>query len=493
MIRTSVRGWLVLGALALAAAPASAEPATRRVSVMQPDSAFATVPHASISNVLYLERCVGGCTIHRGGVNDARTNTSTIPQGSGSTFTVDEFKNAARQAGGAADADWNALKQCVTEVYSPFNVVVTDVKPSSGLSFHEEVVAGLPTNIGLSNAILGIAPASCTPQDNAISFSFANAHPSANYVDELCATVAQESAHSFGLPNHEWAFPDGTSACRDPMSYRVDCGGEKFFRNEPATCGDNSENAPACQCGTTQNSHERLLGVFGPGTPITGKPTSTITLPLPMTKLGAVVAAQAGSQRGVGKVELYINGFKWAEQGGAAWGNKGQPNPSQYVITIPNGVPDSIVDLVVRAYDDLGASTDSATVTVFKGTNPAGCATADTCATGQKCEQGRCFWEPPTGELGDACTYGQFCKSGVCNGPSGDLICTQSCVPGADESCPADSGLSCQETSPHHGVCVIDSGGGGCCSAGDDGRAAWAPGALGALLSGLVILRRRSR
>ena len=507
MIRTSVPTWLAFGALTLVAAAASAEPTSTtadpgqaaqlppeglaRKVVMMPDSAFVTNPHAQISQILYIERCVGGCTVNKGGVNDARTNTSTIPEGTTSSFTIDEFKNAARQSGAAADADWNALKQCLSEVYSPFAVTVTDVKPAGGLSYHEAIVAGIPDNIGLPTSILGIAPGSCTPQDNVISFSFANAHPTANYVFELCATVSQESAHAFGLPNHEWAFTDGSSACRDPMSYRQDCGGQKFFRNENATCGDFAENAPPAMCGPTQNSHLKLLGVFGMGTPTTGKPSSTVTLPLPMTKLGQVVAASAGSKRGVSKVELYINGFKWGETSGAAWEANGQPNPSAYVLTVPNAVPDSIVDVVARAYDDLGEYTDSAPIMAYKGTNPAGCVDKSTCANGQKCENGRCFWDPAVGEIGDSCTYAQFCKSGVCNGPAGDLICTQNCIPGVADSCPADAGLTCEETSPGHGVCVVDGGGGGCCSVGNS--SGWAPGALFAALFGFVVLRPRRR
>ena len=110
----------------------------------------------------------------------------------------------------------------------------------------------------------------CGAIDNVISLSFANAHGStsvAGCVLNICWTAGQESAHAFGL-DHEYAFvADDRSACSDPRTYRSDCGGQKFFRNEAARCGENVKRA--CQCTATQNSHAKLLSVFGAGTPIT--------------------------------------------------------------------------------------------------------------------------------------------------------------------------------------------------------------------------------
>ena len=41
------------------------------------------------------------------------------------------------------------------------------------------------------------------------------------------------------------------------MTYRNDCGGEKFFRNEIANCGETANRT--CKCGGTQNSHAKIL------------------------------------------------------------------------------------------------------------------------------------------------------------------------------------------------------------------------------------------
>ena len=49
--------------------------------------------------------------------------------------------------------------QCVREVYSPYDVTVSDTLPGNTISHTQGVVAGRPENIGYSsNAIAGIAP-----------------------------------------------------------------------------------------------------------------------------------------------------------------------------------------------------------------------------------------------------------------------------------------------------------------------------------------------
>ncbi|MDX2092288.1 MAG: hypothetical protein SFX73_30775 [Kofleriaceae bacterium] len=434
-----------------------------------------------------MNRCIGGCTITRGEINDARTGTSTIPDQAG-TFTVGEFQENG-QTGAGADTAWNELVQCVKEVYSPFQVQIVDQKPNAG-SYHMAIVAGLSADIGLPPSIQGIAPSSlsCTAQDNVISFSFANSHPGSGRerMLNLCWTVAQEAAHAFGIPNHSWAFTDGRSACNDPMTYREDCGGQKFFRNQQATCGDFAEE-PSCACGPTHNTHLKLQSVFGPQEPSTGKPTATVTLPVANGALGAVVGVQAGSKRGVAKVELLVNGFKWAEVPGAQFGNNGQPNPSSYTLQVPSNLPGGVVDIVARAYDDLGAYGDSPVVTAMKG---APCTSADSCAEGQKCESGKCFWDPPTGEIGDSCAFPQACLSMQCSPTVNDRICTQGCVPGVADSCPDN--FECLATSAGN-FCYFPADEGGCCTVSRSPNAIFVQGGLSALVFGFLVFRRRRK
>ncbi|MBL0215997.1 MAG: hypothetical protein IPQ07_19215 [Myxococcales bacterium] len=450
------------------------------------------VSHAgTVSKIIYLERCKGGCLITKGGLDDALTLHSTIPKGNATEFTLAEFENSAGQTGAAADAEWAEVVKCVREVYSPFAAVITDVKPV-GTSYHVNVVAGVAPDLGLSSSILGISPGvSCAPVDNRITYTFANAQGGTgrNRVNHLCWTIAQETAHTYSL-DHSYAFSDQSSACNDPMTYRSDCGGQKFFRNDGATCGEYQPRP--CDCGASQNAHLTLLATFGPGTPLTAPPTLSVTQPAPNAQIAAstAVIATAYSQRGVKTLELWLNGYKWGTAKGAGFGADGQPE-SSYSIPIPAAVPDGVIDIVVKAKDDIDATTTSPTLTVTKG---APCVTEASCAAGQQCANGRCFWDAPVGVLGDECTYAQYCLSGVCQGTADKQICTEQCIVGVADSCSDPAAYECLETSPGKGVCWPkgeDTGNClGCATSGPGGAAA-APFAFFAFGLAFVLRRRR--
>src|SRR6185503_11791697 len=107
----------------------------------------------------------------------------------------------------------------------------------------------------------------------------------------------QETGHAYGMADHSWSFiSDGRSACSDPMSYRVDClsNGQRFFRNEAATCGEFSMRP--CQC-NGMNSHLKLITALGAGQSTTPPPTIAITQPAPNATVGAgaMVIATAAS------------------------------------------------------------------------------------------------------------------------------------------------------------------------------------------------------
>ncbi len=460
-------------------------------------SGAARVAPGAVSNVIYVERCRGGCTLTRGATSDSRTLTSTVPVGPGTTFHLGEFVSAARASGDAADAEWDQLVTCLREVYSPYAVVVTDVRPAPTSSYHLALVAGIPDEVGFPRDVLGVAPLSsdCVPLDNAISFTFANAHGGTNpdqRTRSLCWTAAQESAHAFGL-DHEYEFTDGRSACSDPMTYRADCGGQKFFRNQGARCGT---VAPAdCQCSATQSSHQRLLSVFGAGTDLTPPPTVDVVYPVtPGGDLGAVVAGVAYSRRGIARVQLLLNGYPWVEQPGAAFGPNGQGS-AQYMFDIPAGVPESLVDVSVRALEDTGRATESAALALTKG---APCVTADRCLTGQRCDAGHCLWDPPHAVPGEACAFPQACTSGLCTddaGATGPGVCRQACRPDDPTTCPADA--ACASTGPLAGYCAPAITGGGCCDASSGPRRSATPGIPGAVvaaaLCGLGLRTRRRR
>ncbi|MCX5744650.1 MAG: Ig-like domain-containing protein [Proteobacteria bacterium] len=518
--------------LTLAASTALAEPiqqsggrpagalGTTRLVVPTPVERF--TPHADpqISTTLYMNRCVGDCTVHLG-TNDARTMMSSIAGDTTAMHTIREFTNSFGDKGvnghctvsmtacttdaqcgagngtcNTADKDWADTVQCMKEVYSPFNVKIVDALPTDGSNYHMGILAGTPQDLGLGGGILGIAPLAgdCSPQDNVISFSFANAHSANDRVNNLCWTIAQESAHAFGL-DHEFSYvssPVGgvpRSACNDPMTYRTDCGGEKFFRNDTAKCGEDVERD--CRCGGTQNSHLKILNVFGAGTPITGKPTTSILFPLTGATIanGVNVTGKAFAKRGIARVELWINGYNWGEVPGGPFGSSGQPE-STYQIPIPTKVPDSVVDLVFKAYDDLGAETDSATQTVTKNkacTDDASCK-----LDGMTCSSdGKCAWPPAVGAIGEDCTFNEFCLSGLCVMTADGGVCSKACHPGIMGEC--DTGFECMQTAPGAGVCLIAAtDGGGCCSVGD-GPGVWVHGGVSFLVLGYMFRRRGKR
>jgi MYXO-CTERM domain-containing protein len=159
-----------------------------------------------------------------------------------------------------------------------------------------------------------------------------------------------------------------------------------------------------------------------------------------------------------------------------------------YPLTLPTNLPDGTLDMVAKCYDDLGLETSSDMVTVTKGN----CNSAETChcATGQKYENSRCFWDAPTGELGADCSYPQFCKSGICTETDQGNYCSQDCIVGSTDACPMD--FECVQTGASTGQCLPTSKG-GCCSANATSNQIWAQIGMAGLVLGLVARRRRRR
>lgn len=466
--------------VAVLAGTAAAEPS--RVIVDTPPQTL-DAQAAGPATVLFLNRCTGGCMVTDNGTNDARNQkTSILAQG---IYLLGEFANDAGLTGSAADDEWNQIVACIKDVYSPYNLTVTDQQPPDGVVYNEAIIAGKPGEVMMGPEILGIAPLAnnCSAETNIMSFSFANQHANQDRVLNICWTAAQESAHAYGL-DHEFQFTNGSSACNDPMTYRTDCGGKKFFRNEPAQCGESKVRD--CKCSKTQNSHTMLLGIFGPGTPTTPPPTVEMTYPsATTTTIGAGIAihASAFSERGIAHVELYFNGSRWRDVPGVPFGVSGQPM-SDYPMPLPTDLPDGIIDVVVKAYDDLGMSTATPAVTVTKGSP---CTTSDQCLKDQTCDSGRCVFPAPVGELGATCTYDQFCTSWQCTQTNDGQRCSQQCNIDEPSSCP--QGFDCLGDAKS-GFCWPASSG-GCCSVADSSDAIWGHVGAAALVAGLLIRRRK--
>jgi hypothetical protein len=447
----------------------------------------------TISNIIYLNRCTGGCQIRKAARNNSQTDESWIPNGNdGQVFTLSEFSHS--------DETWDAIVACVADMYSAYDVLVTDVEPT-GQAHTEVFAAGLDSQIGISGAggIGGVVQPGadgCEPAENNVSFAFLNGY-SASAVEYMCGVIAQESGHSFAMPFH-------VRDCSDPMSYSYNgpCNGNAlprgYFRNREMKCGDAGVE-PTCNCGGPRiNTHQILINAFGAGaTP--EAPTAAIISPQPG---GAVtdntlfqVAGSGG--RGVYRVELYLNDWRWGVyeapedlEPGTGW------PPPNFVVDPENGIPNGVIDAKAIVYDDLGTSRESAVITLIKGSP---CGDAGDCADGQSCSEGRCSWEQPVGELGDECEYDQYCigpevYDGKCvSDSSGQSLCTRDCFTGPNDDC--EDGFYCLETNANQGtgVCWPDSGDTGCCSTGRQSRSQTLWSIAFAALVGLIAIRRRGR
>jgi MYXO-CTERM domain-containing protein len=422
------------------------------------DLAADAVASEHISKIIYINQCVGGCTIQPG-VNDARNNTSSIVD---STSVLSAFDQPEL---------FDDVVDCIRDVYSPYDVQVVTEDPGPEVFHHEAILAGSPEQIGLGTNIGGIAPAGCAPLNNVISFSFANGYIGRDVL-EMCWTVAQESAHAFGLPNHVFN-------CLDPMTYIPGCG-KKYFRNQSYQCGE-TEVKP-CNCsGATQNSHVELRTVFGDGTQ---PPPPTVSILLPnaddQVNDGFVIFWDAQDERLVDHSDLFINGSKYSTVAGHDYNSRAD----NYDVMAPT-LPDGYIDIEIKAYNGLGSEAVSS-VRVLKGSP---CTDASSCFEFQECNAGRCEYPAATSMLGESCDIDFQCAEGVCGAVGSSKSCTTTCNPTVGSAC-AD-GFECTASDTGGFVCWPKSDSGGCCSVAGTKRDPLPWFGMGIFLVGILVLRRR--
>jgi hypothetical protein len=333
------------------------------------------------------------------------------------------------------------------------------------------MLAGTPQELGLSGNIGGIAPSSCEPLNNVISFSFANG-PTGGDVLDMCWTVAQESAHSFGLPNHVFN-------CLDPMTYLDGCG-KKYFRNQNFPCGE-FEQAP-CNCsGATQNSHVELRAVFGDGT---APPPPELQIILPKAgdavSDGFSVFFDSQDPRLVQHSELWVNGTKYSDIPGKPY----EQRFDTYDIETP-ALPDGKIKLEIKSYNELGSEA-VASVEVVKGSP---CSSKDSCFDFQECNDGYCEYPPASQDLGESCDVDPQCTEGVCAEVGGDRGCAVGCNPTVTGACA--EGFECTSNNSGGFVCWPEGEDGGCCSVAGSKRDPLPWFATGMFLMGLLFLRRK--
>ncbi len=450
--------------LVLAASAAHAESRQTQPAPPRPWTGYIRVPGAAArsgtsavasSKIAYIRRCEGGCDVHFDPVDDSRTGASSIAA-QGGVRTIGDFKQPITV--------WNDMMACVRETFAPFDITVTDARPTDGTPHFLNIVGGKPTDLHPEyGGAGGVAPFDCGEIPNAITYTFDVYGPDPS---ALCWTVAQEVAHAFGL-EHEFLQ-------KDPMTYLA---GDmpKRFRDVDAPCGE-LEQLAGCACGgTTQNSYRHIVEMFGPGAPT--PPELTIEYPAEgkPTQPGFTAIAKALDDVRVERVELYIDGTMI----------------SQSMMPIGDRFELSTTDvgagehtLEIKAIDVQGVE---ATATMAFTQGPP--CTPDSVCTGKDvCVDGVCIPGPGVpGGLGTICSTDNECLSRRCADAGEEFKhCVDECDLANGNSCPNE--FSCLEAGAT-GVCW-PSPSGGCCDAtgGPQGPMLLALG-LGALL----LRRRRAR
>jgi len=440
--------------LLLACVAAMAAAATARATPVRPQPTAIRIPRGPApvadvsSHIIYLHRCdVSGCTVHYGMIDDSRTSTSSIADGD---RTIGGFTQS--------EAVWQATLQCVKDTYAAFDVTITDVDPGNVPHF-EEIIGGTPDQLrgDIPNAG-GVAPFNCDEVPNGISFTFDVYGPDP---DSLCWTVAQETAHTFGL-EHEYLQ-------HDPMTY-IQGDLPKRFQWQDAPCGTNT---PAgCQCSTTgtQNSYKHIYTLFGVGQPT--PPTVMITSPTDGKKVTPKfpILIDAQDDAAIDHLELWIDGVMVDATTGAPWH-----------FTAPM-LADGAHTIEIHAID----TTQMAAMTSITVNQGPPCTAAAACEGTDVCVDGGCIAGPGApGGLGSICQTGEQCLSMQCASAGETFMhCVAPCDTTSAGSCPNNFECLASGTG---GVCW-PSAAGGCCSASGDPRASLLLGAL--VLAG--VLRRRS-
>ena len=360
------------------------------------------------------------------------------------------------------------------------------------------MIAGRPTDLGMSANIGGVAPGGvqCGQyQNNALVFDFASvwsgglATCGTRCLEEMCSTAAQEIGHAWSL--------DHVILSSDPMTYNP-FSGRRYFQNQAVKCGsdctngmqygltcggvNNQErNCYPCTGATTQNSYAYIGAQFGfgPGTP----PTVTITKPKSgaSVEAGFVVAGDAiDDSSNVTRVELRIDGTLVETL----------MTKPPYTFTTPATLAAGTHQLEVTAYDPHGTA-GTATSAAYIGPP---CEDDDGCERETDvCISGRCVpGASADGGLGTNCAGAGAadCLSGRCESDGTNSYCVEPCSVG---QCPSDFGCLDVGAGDGTGICWpgFDDGSGGC---GCDSNRPGAPLTM-ALLFGVVVFtwRRRRR
>jgi len=466
---------------------ALADTSPHEILKVNPRSPAQLAPAAD-TRILFMNNCMpNGCPIKTGNP-DNRTQTSDLADFNG-TLTAWKWGQPV----------WDATMACMKNVFSRFNVQIVDVDPGPNTPHYEIVNGGTASQI-MNNAqgTLGIADISCgqigVPNQcdpyipNALVFSFGNdPYYTQNTADEVCATAAQEIAHTWAL--------DHVVDASDPMTYNSfsgirqykdgqkcgsDCQGGQSPFGLQCSAGSDQTATHTCMLGaSTQNEVQTITALFGPSS-TSPPPTVSITSPTanatvaPGFSVDVNCTAPGGGS--VASVELAIDTTA-----------VGTVTSAPFTFTAPTTLGTG-AHHVTATCTTAGGGTAEASVDVTEAmsgcTSPANCPNpTDTCVAGA-CVAG----SGAPGGLGTACTNSAQCISGSCASDGTSMYCVVSCDP-TMQACPSGFGCTAVGAAGTSGVCWpgADSGGGGGCTTGSGGGEIL----FGLGFAGLLLARRR--
>lgn len=322
---------------------------------------------------------------------------------------------------------------------APYNVQVVTDRPASG-DYTMCMVGGTPNSVCNSQAAAagaaGVAPLDCANRlgENDVVFAFTDVVQ--NETLAVAATIAQETAHGWGLEH--------TDEMTDVMYPYLTSVTNGFLDRPMPIVAAPGDNGSRCRPGmTTQNSHQLMLTNLGGGGPDTQPPTVHFTSPMngATVQPSFVVQVMASDNQTLAKVELITDPGTGGERRVMA-----TAPPFQWMIT--NYAPGAHTFKIIATDAANLTAEDQITFTVAGGAAGGGTGGSGGSAGGGGGAAGRSGGGGPvTGgesmDLGHDCMSDGQCDTHRCIKPAmGNTgFCSVSCM--ADSDCGAGGGITC--------------------------------------------------
>jgi hypothetical protein len=358
-----------------------------------------SAPDTEPADIVYLNRCVGGCAVEPGADSAIGDRSSLIDSG----VRIGEWVHG--------DEGWDELVECVRGIFRPYGLEITDADPGDAPHV-EAMVAGDSLELGDQYAeSIGIAPEWCTISDDVLVFSFANEIANSR---TRCTNAAHEIGHAFGLEH--------TIEAGDIMSYFLSTS-KKRFLDEDMACGEEDFRAE-CRCGgSTLNTHRRMYELLGPTDVPLGRPefsgwsygnTDTDVEPY-VVRDDSDLEPYLDDPYGIERIDVYINGKRHPSL---------RPEAG-LELRFGERVSPGRLDIELVAVNIHGASTTEA-LTMIKY---ALCSDGPACDDSEYCDaDGRCVALEPDAQPGEACEVDTDCAIGWCRSDGERQLCAEDCL-----------------------------------------------------------------